>query len=283
MCVTELSRKENDSSFRLEWTITQDTITVQAGPHKYSTTNDGNFVHKDHRTGYWQRASNYSYCSIEANSWHDTVEKPRTVKAQEAAHLIAMFSQHISADSYLQYGLAPRTYSHWLLATSRSNTSDIYLMVLSGPRGEASGGAGGGDEVPGERLPRPLDFTDGGICQPSASADNPGGIQGAGEDSGEGQPEHPGSLPRGKELPRKLPGRPAMRSAPHARADVQLVVSDTIRASQVPRVRGGPAQGPRAVCGGARDTHALVPAAESVPMGKGRRDGSPDTRDDEEV
>ncbi|OBT69666.1 hypothetical protein VE03_00970 [Pseudogymnoascus sp. 23342-1-I1] len=55
--------------------------------------------------GYWQRASNYSYCSIEAKSWHDTVEKPRTVKAQEAAHLIAMFSQHISADSYLQHGL----------------------------------------------------------------------------------------------------------------------------------------------------------------------------------
>jgi hypothetical protein len=66
-CVTELSRKENDSSFRLEWTITQDTITVQAGPHKYSTTNDGNFVHKDHRMGYWQRASNYSYCSIEVS------------------------------------------------------------------------------------------------------------------------------------------------------------------------------------------------------------------------
>ncbi|KFY04738.1 hypothetical protein O988_00563 [Pseudogymnoascus sp. VKM F-3808] len=61
--------------------------------------------------------------------------------------------------------------------------------------------------------------------------DNPGGIQGAGEDSAEGQPEHPGSLPCRKELPRKLPGRPAMRCAPHARADSQLIVRDTIRGS----------------------------------------------------
>ncbi|KFZ17533.1 hypothetical protein V502_04544 [Pseudogymnoascus sp. VKM F-4520 (FW-2644)] len=60
---------------------------------------------------------------------------------------------------------------------------------------------------------------------------DPGGVQGAGEDSGEGQPEHPGTLPRGKELPRKVLGRPAMQSAPHARADVLLIVSDTIRGS----------------------------------------------------
>ena len=66
-CVTEISRKETDPAFRLEWTITQDTITVQAGPHKYSTTNDGNFVHKAHRMGYWQRASDCSYCSIEVS------------------------------------------------------------------------------------------------------------------------------------------------------------------------------------------------------------------------
>jgi hypothetical protein len=64
-CVTEISRKENDPPFRLEWTITQDTFVVQAGPHKYSTTNDGNFVHKAHCAGHWQHASSYSYCSIE--------------------------------------------------------------------------------------------------------------------------------------------------------------------------------------------------------------------------
>ena len=64
-CVTEISRKENDPPFRLEWSITQDTFEVQAGPHKYSTTNDGNFVHKALCAGHWQRASSYSYCSIE--------------------------------------------------------------------------------------------------------------------------------------------------------------------------------------------------------------------------
>lgn len=40
-----------------------------------------------------------------AKSWHDTIEKPRKVKAQEAAHLIGMFSQRIRADSYLQHDL----------------------------------------------------------------------------------------------------------------------------------------------------------------------------------
>lgn len=64
-CVTEISRKITTSPFRLEWTITQDTARVQAGSHEYTTINDGNFVHKAHRGGYWQRASKYSYCSIE--------------------------------------------------------------------------------------------------------------------------------------------------------------------------------------------------------------------------
>ena len=67
-CITEVSRKENDYPFRLEWTITQDTIRVHAGSHEYSTTNDGSFVHKAHRLGYWQRASDYLYCSIEVCS-----------------------------------------------------------------------------------------------------------------------------------------------------------------------------------------------------------------------
>jgi hypothetical protein len=66
-CVTEISRDKNDSPFRLEWTITQDTARVHAGSHEYTTINDGNFVHKAHHMGYWQRASNYSYCSIEVS------------------------------------------------------------------------------------------------------------------------------------------------------------------------------------------------------------------------
>ena len=40
-----------------------------------------------------------------AKSWHHTIEKPRNSKAQEAAHMIAMFSQHIPVDSYLQHDL----------------------------------------------------------------------------------------------------------------------------------------------------------------------------------
>ncbi len=42
---------------------------------------------------------------MKAKSWHDTMEKPRNVKAQEAAHMIAMFSQRIPVDSDLQDGL----------------------------------------------------------------------------------------------------------------------------------------------------------------------------------
>lgn len=40
-----------------------------------------------------------------AKSWHNTLEKPRTVKAQEAAHLVAMFSQHMRAEEELQHDL----------------------------------------------------------------------------------------------------------------------------------------------------------------------------------
>ncbi|CZT10470.1 hypothetical protein WAI453_012090 [Rhynchosporium graminicola] len=59
-CVAEISRNKNDPPFRMEWTITQDKVTVHAGAREYCTTNDGNFVHKTHRMGFWQRASNYS-------------------------------------------------------------------------------------------------------------------------------------------------------------------------------------------------------------------------------
>jgi len=92
-CVTELLRRETEPPVYLEWSITHDTFTVEAGALKYSTTNDGSLVHKVHRGGYWQRASKYSYCSIESKSWYDVDEKPTSVQAQEAAHLIGMFSQ----------------------------------------------------------------------------------------------------------------------------------------------------------------------------------------------
>ncbi|CAD6442610.1 3790cf69-b5aa-4511-acc9-9bbec230b262 [Sclerotinia trifoliorum] len=101
--VIEISRKETDPPFRLEWTVTNDTITVQAASHKYSTKNDGTLVHKEHQDGTWRRVSNHSYCSIEAKSWHDTVEKPFGVQAQEAAHMIAMFSQRVPTDGHLQH------------------------------------------------------------------------------------------------------------------------------------------------------------------------------------
>jgi len=154
-CVTEISREKTDPSFRLEWTITQDTVTVQAGPHKYSTTNDGNFVHKDHRMGYWQRVSDYSYCSIEASlflnftltpllmrctkvkSWHDTIEKPISVKAQEAAHMIAMFSQYVPVDGYLQHDLVwvLSSNNHHLLKKNSiplvSGAQNLFSLVIS--------------------------------------------------------------------------------------------------------------------------------------------------------
>jgi hypothetical protein len=40
-----------------------------------------------------------------AKSWRNTLEKPRTIKAQEAVHLVAMFSQHIRAKEELQHDL----------------------------------------------------------------------------------------------------------------------------------------------------------------------------------
>lgn len=66
-CVTELLRQDFMPSVYLEWSITHDTFIVRAGELSYSTTNDGSLVHKAHRDGYWQRASEYSYCSIEVN------------------------------------------------------------------------------------------------------------------------------------------------------------------------------------------------------------------------
>lgn len=67
-CITELLRRETEPSVYLEWSITHDTFTVEAGALIYSTTNDGSLVHKVRRNGYWQRASKYSYCSIEVGA-----------------------------------------------------------------------------------------------------------------------------------------------------------------------------------------------------------------------
>ncbi|KFX85917.1 hypothetical protein V490_09324 [Pseudogymnoascus sp. VKM F-3557] len=53
---------------------------------------------------------------------------------------------------------------------ARGGGKQTQHALVPRPRREAGGRAGGGDEVPGECLPRPLDSTDGGICQPSASA-----------------------------------------------------------------------------------------------------------------
>ncbi|KAH6711896.1 hypothetical protein BKA61DRAFT_693862 [Leptodontidium sp. MPI-SDFR-AT-0119] len=104
-CVTELLRGGDEPPVYLEWSITHDTFIVEAGKLTYSTTNDGSLVHKAHRDGYWQRASKYSYCSIEAKSWHDVDEKPSKVQAQEAAHLVGMYSQYTSDGKALEHDM----------------------------------------------------------------------------------------------------------------------------------------------------------------------------------
>lgn len=109
-CVTELYREDSSPLVHLEWSITHDTFSVQAGELLYTTTNDGSLVHRGCRDGYWQRVSEYSYCSIEvgvpkmfmqstnaarqSKSWYNIDKKPLEVQAQEAAHLIGMYAQH---------------------------------------------------------------------------------------------------------------------------------------------------------------------------------------------
>ena len=112
-CVTELSRKTTDSSHKVEWGIVPNTFEVKAGQHQFSSTNDGGLVNKATRSGQWQRVSDICYCSVEvcrwcpnflnfilmfypqAKSWYNASGKLEKVKAQEAAHLIGMFSQRI--------------------------------------------------------------------------------------------------------------------------------------------------------------------------------------------
>lgn len=73
-CVTELLREEKHPPVYLEWSITHDTFIVDARNLSFSTINDGSLVHKAHREGYWQRASKFSYCSIEVSSFRIRIQ-----------------------------------------------------------------------------------------------------------------------------------------------------------------------------------------------------------------
>jgi hypothetical protein len=66
-CVTESTRNNDDAkpSFRLEWSLTQDTFTVDTPRSQFSSTNDGNLVYRDSSSGVWTRRTGISYCSIE--------------------------------------------------------------------------------------------------------------------------------------------------------------------------------------------------------------------------
>ena len=64
-CVTELARKEAEPARRVEWSIVPDTFRVRAGKHIFSSTNDGGLVHREVKSGLWQRASTICYCSVE--------------------------------------------------------------------------------------------------------------------------------------------------------------------------------------------------------------------------
>jgi hypothetical protein len=69
-CVTELSRTKADCSHghRMEWSIAPDTFIVQAGQHRFSSTNDGGLVNRGTRSGQWQRLSETCYCSVEVRN-----------------------------------------------------------------------------------------------------------------------------------------------------------------------------------------------------------------------
>ncbi|THV43734.1 hypothetical protein BGAL_0992g00020 [Botrytis galanthina] len=83
---------ENEKVY-LEWTITNDTFTIQAGNLSCTTKNDGSLVEKVRHLGRWGRGSEVTYCSLETKSTFSIDDKPIRVQAQEAAHLIGMFSQ----------------------------------------------------------------------------------------------------------------------------------------------------------------------------------------------
>ena len=65
-CVTESVRdKYKKGSFRLEWALTQDTISVDTPRSQFSSTNDGGLVYRDRSSGFWKRRTGLTYCSIE--------------------------------------------------------------------------------------------------------------------------------------------------------------------------------------------------------------------------
>ncbi|KAF7898783.1 hypothetical protein EAF00_005229 [Botryotinia globosa] len=88
----EETGNENEKVY-LEWTITNDTFTIQAGNLSCTTKNDGSLVEKTRHLGRWVRGSGVTYCSLETKSMFSIDDKPVKVQAQEAAHLIGMFSQ----------------------------------------------------------------------------------------------------------------------------------------------------------------------------------------------
>ncbi|KAG4024928.1 hypothetical protein MFRU_083g00020 [Monilinia fructicola] len=97
-CIAENTRREDDeTTFRLEWTITQDTFHVaEKKPYEFSSTNDGNLVYRDRSSGQWKRRGKISYCSIEAKSTYTSDTEDSPLEGQEAAHIIGMLSQQLS-------------------------------------------------------------------------------------------------------------------------------------------------------------------------------------------
>ncbi|KAF7921717.1 uncharacterized protein EAE98_008564 [Botrytis deweyae] len=88
----EETGNENEKVY-LEWTITNDTFTIQAGNLFCTTKNDGSLVEKVGHLGRWGRGSGVTYCSLETKAMFSINDKPIRVQTQETAHLIGMFSQ----------------------------------------------------------------------------------------------------------------------------------------------------------------------------------------------
>ncbi|KAH8663711.1 hypothetical protein BGZ60DRAFT_529963 [Tricladium varicosporioides] len=120
-CVTELSRKNAGFDHRVEWGIVPNTFIVQAGQHQFSSTNDGGLVHRAVRSGHWQRVSEICYCSLEAKSRYNASGKLNKGKAQEIAHLVGMFSQHVQS-----HGISEEEIVLPLISVSQNLFSLVY-------------------------------------------------------------------------------------------------------------------------------------------------------------
>ncbi|PQE19767.1 hypothetical protein CJF32_00010206 [Rutstroemia sp. NJR-2017a WRK4] len=98
-CVTESTRNKDDPkpSFRLEWSLTQDTFTVDTPKSRFSSTNDGNLVYRaSSLSGEWTRRTDLSYCSIEAKSHYNLTTNAFSSEGQEGAHMIGMLFQRLA-------------------------------------------------------------------------------------------------------------------------------------------------------------------------------------------